>query len=107
MTSKKVYISGPITGCDPEWVESQFARAEKNLIGLGHRPVNPLKIWGWWNWLFRRLPYQLQMLIDICKLHGCDAILKLPMWDYSRGAKLESAFAEFWKIENLNKDYSK
>ena len=97
---------------DPEQAKIREAEEKKkkeiaDLIKYLTRKDKLNTPWGWWNWLFRRLPYQLQMLIDICKLHGCDAILKLPMWDYSRGAKLESAFAEFWKIENLNKDYSK
>ena len=107
MKKKKVYISGPISGCDKEWVEQQFGKAEKNLISLGHQPVNPLKMWGRMNWLFRRLPYGLQMFVDICKLHGCDGILKLHAWDLSRGAKLEAAFAEFWRKTNMNKDYAK
>lgn len=105
--SKKVYISGPISGCDMEWVEKQFGKAEENLRGYGHRPVNPLKTWGRMNWLFRRLPYGLQMFIDICNLYRCDGILKLHAWDLSRGDKLESAFAEFWRKTNMNQDYAK
>lgn len=107
MKKKKIYISGPISGRDIKEVEYQFGRIESILFVQGCKPVNPLKMWGCMNWLFRRLPYSLQMLIDICKLHGCDAILLMPDFECSRGARLEAAFAEFWYKQNVTKDYCK
>ena len=96
---KKVYISGPITGKDYKEVLAAFHKGEKAMRNIGLRTVNPTTWWGRWHWIFEKLPYGLQLFICMCYLHGCQEILFLPGWTESRGAKLEKAFADFWKIK--------
>ena len=40
---QKIYISGPITGIDPEVCQARFEKAEKELKSQGFTPINPLK----------------------------------------------------------------
>lgn len=83
--SKRMYISGKITGC--EGYEKDFKRGEELARLCGFRPVNPIR--GEpkgkpWEWYMKR---------DIKKLLSCDAILLLETWEDSRGARLEAKIA--------------
>lgn len=99
---KCVYIAGPITGRPTEEYLAHFARAAADLTSLGYRPLNPTTQFGRLQPLFNRLPYRLQMLIDLYRLAHCDKILLLNGWNFSRGAKLEKALADFLDIPTLN-----
>jgi hypothetical protein len=83
--SKKVYISGQITGLELEVAHKHFEKAEKLLESQGHTPVNPMK-------LVKYHPdktWQHYMREDIKLLVDCHAIIMLPNWINSKGAKVE------------------
>lgn len=86
----KIYISGPITGRDMAAVEMAFKEAEQKILDRGHVPVNPFT-------LSQQMPEDSTwieyMRNDIPMLVHCDAILLLPGWIYSSGAKLEYEIA--------------
>jgi hypothetical protein len=86
----RVYISGPITG-KPDGNREAFNAAALDLRQRGHVPINP-----------QDLPtpilgvndYKGWMRQDIRALCDCDAILMLPGWSISEGAKLERKVAK-------------
>ena len=85
---KKIYIAGKVTGEDYEKCYHKFAQAETAIVSLGDQPVNPMRInkknedWG------RAMVNCLDALL------GCEAVLLLPDWEQSGGAKLEHDFAK-------------
>lgn len=93
----RVYISGKITGLDPEKAKGHFARASELVEKLGYKPVNPMV----------EVPFDPEykwedyMLKDIALLFGCDAILMLPNWEDSKGAKIEHAIAQLHGLQVL------
>lgn len=90
---KDIYISGPMTGIENFNVEA-FDKAEDLIFKLGHCPVNPADRARKWmsengDRPMREDEYQAilkECLKDLCK---CDAIMMLPGWRKSRGAKIE------------------
>lgn len=101
MTQKRCYISGAISGHDPEQVKQLFAKAEEYLKAKGYHPINPLN-----NGLEWDAPREQHMRADITVLLCCHAIFMLPAWQASRGAKLEKAIAEQIGLEILcNKEF--
>ena len=86
----KIYISGQITGLDLEHAKALFKNMEERIRSTGHEPVNPMEV----------LPYQPHytwhdyMAEEIKALLFCDAILMLPNWRESKGAKIEHSIAE-------------
>lgn len=85
---KAVYISGPMTGKATFNFPAFHVEAER-LRALGHVAVNPAEIntdvgleWG------NYLRAYIKVLMD------CDAIVLLPGWEKSRGARLEFHIAE-------------
>lgn len=93
----KIYIAGPMTGL-PDWNFPAFFGAEKELLSLGYKVVNPAHSDGatvqealesagnpespnnTWRWYMRRdLPHVLEV----------DALCVLPGWRNSKGASLE------------------
>lgn len=99
----KVYISGPITGLEEAVWRDRFARAEAFGLSAGWDVVNPTKLeycptencgtgsrlatgeylhhWGCY------------MRYDLIALLECDAIVMLPDWTQSKGARLERKIA--------------
>lgn len=88
-TPIRIYISGKITGLDIKEAEALFEYVETQLAQAGHTPVNPMKL----------MPYDPKhtwvdyMVEDIRGLLSCQAILMLPNWTDSKGAKVEHAIA--------------
>ena len=89
MKRTKIYISGQISGLEPEDAESTFNKMEKALRALGYSVVNPTRLGvsdvsgkGW--------DYYMKEGIKL--LMDCDAIYMLQSWDNSRGAWIE------WKL---------
>ena len=89
MKRKKIYISGQISGLDPQEAVNIFDRMEKTLRGQGYSVVNPTRLGvsdvsglGW----------DYYMKEGIRKLMDCDAIYMLKGWNNSRGAWIE------WKL---------
>lgn len=99
----KVYIAGPMTGYQ-EFNFPQFFQAERELIALGHEPLNPA--WnngkdlesaiedaeyngrGWVEYMRRDLNYLAQ----------ADAVCVLEGWKKSKGAQLEVHIAKQLEI---------
>jgi len=86
----KIYISGPISGVEDK-NRKAFRDASNFLLSEGHIPINPIDLDDvdpctddWCAYMRRDIKY----LVD------CDAILLLPRWEESRGAKLEVIVAQ-------------
>ena len=96
----KVYISGPMSGLEMEQYMVLFRRAEQHLRDRGYqRIVNPIRVWACrWPWLYRIVGYRLTLLYDLWLLMRCDQIYKLPGWQLSHGANIESCVAYHFKI---------
>lgn len=84
MTNNKIYISGPITGFKLEERRRFFSQMAELAESIGFTAVNPFD-----NGLGPDADYAAHMLADIKMLIECKAILMLPDWDLSYGAKLE------------------
>lgn len=84
MESKKaIYIAGPITGVERYW--EAFEAAEDELIALGFIPLTPTRLpIGLTNEQYTR--------INLATIDAADAVLFLPGWDESRGARLEHQY---------------
>ena len=81
---RKIYISGPITGVDPEVCRAHFARAEEELRRQGLTPVNPLK-----NGLPATAAWEQHIRRDLELLQDCEEVYMLDGWERSRGCKIE------------------
>lgn len=95
----KVYIAGPMIGYD-EFNFPQFFQAERELIGLGHEPLNPA--WNNGDNLEEALKnaeeggrtWEEYMRKDIVYLAQADIICVLKDWYKSKGARLEVKLAK-------------
>ena len=85
---RKIYISGAITGVDPDVCRSAFEIAEKDLKKQGFVPVNPLN-----NGLPDTATYDEHMTRDLEMLSECQGIYMLDGWERSKGCKIEFNFA--------------
>ena len=75
-----VYISGPISGYDPEERRAFFGRVKDLLKEKGYTVMNPKE-----NGLPADATTQQHMRRDYQMLSQCDAILMLPKWNHSAG----------------------
>lgn len=83
---KTLYLSGPITN-NPN-AEELFAKNEAHYTAEGYRVINPLKINP------RQVLWHQAMRRDLAALVQADAIVMLPGWEYSEGARLEHLVAQ-------------
>jgi hypothetical protein len=84
------YLAGPMAGY-PDHNHPAFYTAAADLRACGHTIINPAEygqlVTGW----------QAVMKRDIHALLWCDAVIVLPGWEKSRGARLETDIA--WRLE--------
>lgn len=80
----RVYLSGPISGYDPDERKDYFCEMQRKLILRGLEAVNPFE-----NGLSDWRPRTEHMAADLRMLLGCYAILMLDGWQKSAGACLE------------------
>lgn len=89
-----------MSGVTREQYMEMFRRAEQSLRDRGYqRIVNPIRVWACrWPWLYRIVGYRLTLLYDLWLLTRCELIYKIPGWQESRGANIESCVAYHFKI---------
>lgn len=85
MISGRLYLSGGMSGI-PEFNFPAFNALAKELRGKGYEVINPAEHGAKDSWE-QYLAYDLKLLLQ------CDAIVMLPEWEQSKGAKLEYFFA--------------
>ena len=95
-----------MSGVPREQYLEMFRRAEQSLRDRGYeRIVNPIRVWACrWPWLYRIVGYRLTLLYDLWLLTCCDMIYKIPGWQESRGANIESCVAYHFKIWPVPKE---
>ena len=91
--ARKIYISGPISGHNPDIVKARFDKVKKIFEGGPYEPVSPLE-----NGLPDTATYDEHMLRDLEMLSECDAVYMLKGWERSKGCKVEFAHAVANKI---------
>ncbi len=97
MSSKFIYISGPMTGL-PDNNFPAFYKAAESLAEAGWQPINPAE-----NFCGRRdLPREIYLRADVQLLARCDAIALLDGWQRSRGAGLEYLIAQELGLELIH-----
>lgn len=87
--TKKIYISGKITGLHLPQAELKFAQAYDQLLHHGYDPVNPMTLHS----SNTALEWEQYIARDIEALLKCQAIYMLPDWKESKGARIEYAVA--------------
>lgn len=93
---KKIYIAGKVTGLPKEEVIEKFAAMQKKIENLGFEAVNPIEIVKDFN-----TPWNQAMRLCIAALTLCDAIVLLPDWMNSNGAKIEWDISKQLKIPDF------
>lgn len=94
------YLSGPITGLDERDVAAAFFDASVRWSARGYVTINPAERFGG----RMDLPREAYMRFDLAELLHADAIVLLPGWEGSRGARTEKLVAEEIGLEVLYDD---
>lgn len=81
---KKIYIAGKVTGLPQDEVVEKFAIMQKKIENLGFEVINPIEVVKDFT-----TPWNTAMRMCIAGLVYCDAIVLLPDWMHSKGAKIE------------------
>jgi hypothetical protein len=92
--NKLVYISGKITGLERSEAAAIFNDAEQIIKLGGNTPANPMIM------IKQRddFTWEHHMKEAIQLMLACDAIIMLPNWPQSRGAKIEHSIAKTLRI---------
>jgi hypothetical protein len=99
MKRLKVYISGKVTGLDPEYMRQKFAKTEEWLRSLGFDTVNPetLVPAGVESW-------EEAMKICLRAELDCDLLFAQSDAYESKGARVEISVAASLKIHVIHED---
>lgn len=81
--SRRIFISGPVSGLDYNQACAAFFKAEAMIRERGDTPVTPVRICS------AEWPWKKCMRTCLKALADCDGIYMLHGWRKSRGAKLE------------------
>lgn len=107
---KTIYISGPMTGID-QFNYPAFHANAKFLRDGGWEVLSPAELDADigidLDTVMTEEKYLEVIKHDYAALLKCDAIAFMPGWENSRGAKLESDFANVLKLERFRVDESK
>lgn len=95
----RYYLSGPMTG-RPDFNYPAFNKAAEILRAHGLEIVNPAENFEGDD----SLPREVYMAKDVRDLMTCDAIILLPDWHTSKGARLELEIADQIGLEILQLD---
>lgn len=83
-----LYLGGPMSGYD-NFNYAQFNNVAKILRSMGFTVINPAETAGG----DQSLPHSKYMEIDLNYIRTVDAVIFLPGWRQSRGAKIEAVVA--------------
>ena len=83
-----LYLGGPMSGYD-NFNYAQFNNVAKVLRSMGFTVINPAETAGG----DQSLPHSKYMEIDLNYIRTVDAVIFLPGWRQSRGAKIEAVVA--------------
>ena len=110
MIMKKVYISGKISDLPREQYVKMFGIAANMLEKKGYKTVNPTRFFlsrhyqGLCRLIGHQNAYNLTLIYDLWRLMKCDLIYKIPGWQQSRGANIESCVAYHFKVWTMKKE---
>ena len=101
---RSIYIAGPMSG-HADWNYPAFFDAEEILKWCGYTPVNPARLNLDAGYTIEKLHQlsseQFQLFTegaikrDLEAVLECDAVVLLPGWEDSKGARAEKAVAEW------------
>ena len=110
---RKIYLSGPMTGCARAVYVRRFGEAEAILRRHGYGCINPCRVWACrWPWIYRAMEfclghskaYALILAYDLLLLMTrADGIAMLPGWQASRGAQIEFYVSQHFWMQGISK----
>lgn len=86
----KVYLAGKMTG-EPDYGYPKFHTAAAALRAAGYQVVNPAELWG--GEIDPSRTWAEYMRRGIQEMLTCEAVVALPCWHDSRGARVELRLA--------------
>ena len=103
MKTKRVYLSGRMSGVPLVIWRWGFSIAKDTLERQGYEVVNPADtLIARHPWLYRIVGYRLTLWYDLRLLRRCTHIYMVGNdWHLSRGARLERMKARKWNIKLL------
>lgn len=91
MSKLRVYLSGPMTGL-PEFNKAEFDKYAERWRGFGYVVVSPIELDG--GDTERPREYYMKRDLILLLTDAVDAVVVLPDWHLSAGARLEVAVAK-------------
>ena len=111
--SKTAYLSGPMRGF-PQWNFPAFDRNAAFLRDNGWKIISPAEVDREIGFdetdetaVFTEADFEVAIRRDYVALTEADAIIFMPGWEKSTGAKLESTFADALKLDRYRVDADK